>query len=99
LDVHHIQHWADGGETSVDNGVFLCYQHHVLVQEGGYRIERNTIATSNDSSSKDFALTIGLVSSVKKALLPIRHRFRFVKVDVPQSKHKHKHKHAHEHER
>ena len=40
LQIHHLQHWADGGSTCVDNGVCLCTRHHTLVHEGGYRIER-----------------------------------------------------------
>ena len=39
LDAHHLEHWARGGETSVDNLVLLCSQHHRLVHEGGYAIE------------------------------------------------------------
>jgi hypothetical protein len=39
IDAHHIKHWADGGETAVDNLVLLCSQHHRLVHEGGYSIE------------------------------------------------------------
>lgn len=39
VDAHHIKHWADGGETCVDNLVLLCSQHHRLVHEGGYSIE------------------------------------------------------------
>lgn len=40
LEIHHIQHWADGGSTSVENGACLCSAHHHLLHEGGYRIER-----------------------------------------------------------
>jgi hypothetical protein len=39
-DAHHIEHWADGGETSVENLVMLCRHHHRLVHEGGYICER-----------------------------------------------------------
>jgi hypothetical protein len=39
LQAHHRQHWAHGGETSLDNLVLLCFHHHRLVHEGGYTIE------------------------------------------------------------
>jgi len=39
LQIHHIVHWADGGSTSVDNGVCLCSGCHRKVHEGGYTIE------------------------------------------------------------
>ncbi len=29
-DVHHIQHWAHGGKTSLDNLVLLCRRHHSM---------------------------------------------------------------------
>ncbi len=41
VDGHHIQHWADGGETSLDNLVLLCRYHHRLVHEGGFHCERS----------------------------------------------------------
>lgn len=41
VDAHHIRHWADGGETSLDNTMLLCSRHHRLVHEGGYRIEKD----------------------------------------------------------
>jgi hypothetical protein len=37
-DAHHIRHWAQGGETSLDNLTLLCERHHTRVHEGGYRI-------------------------------------------------------------
>ena len=40
VDAHHIRHWADGGETSIDNLVLLCRQHHRLVHEGGFGLKR-----------------------------------------------------------
>ena len=32
-------HWADGGETSLENTVLLCRVHHRLVHEGGWGVE------------------------------------------------------------
>jgi len=40
VDGHHIRHWADGGETALDNLVLLCRHHHRLVHEGGFACER-----------------------------------------------------------
>ena len=41
VHAHHIRHWADGGETKLDNLVTLCAQHHRLVHEGGYGVRVN----------------------------------------------------------
>ena len=38
-DAHHVRHWADGGETSLDNCLLLCRHHHRLVHEGGWRVD------------------------------------------------------------
>ena len=40
-DAHHIRHWADGGETSLDNLVTLCRYHHRALHRQEYRIERD----------------------------------------------------------
>jgi len=40
VDAHHIRHWADGGDISIDNLVLLCRHHHRLVHEGGFGLER-----------------------------------------------------------
>src|SRR5690349_17931281 len=39
-DGHHIKHWANGGETKLDNLITLCGFHHRLVHEGGYGVKR-----------------------------------------------------------
>jgi hypothetical protein len=41
LDCHHVEHWAHGGETSIDNLMLLCTKHHTLVHEGGFRIDKD----------------------------------------------------------
>jgi hypothetical protein len=38
-DVHHLVHWIDGGETSLDNSALLCERHHTKVHHG-FRVER-----------------------------------------------------------
>jgi len=41
LHSHHVEHWSNGGETSLDNLLLLCTKHHTLVHEGGFRIEKD----------------------------------------------------------
>jgi hypothetical protein len=38
IDMHHIKHWANGGETRPSNLVSLCRFHHRAVHEGGYDV-------------------------------------------------------------
>jgi len=38
LHGHHIRHWADGGETSLENLVQLCGYHHRLVHEEQFSV-------------------------------------------------------------
>ena len=40
LHGHHVTHWANGGETSLDNLILLCPTHHRLVHEGGFDVQR-----------------------------------------------------------
>ena len=42
IDGHHIEHWGQGGETSLANLVQLCRCHHRLVHEGGFSCEKNS---------------------------------------------------------
>ena len=37
---HHVQHWAQGGPTTLSNLVLLCRRHHRAVHEEGYRVAR-----------------------------------------------------------
>jgi hypothetical protein len=35
-DAHHVEHWADGGETCLGNTLLLCRRHHRAVHEEGF---------------------------------------------------------------
>lgn len=43
-DGHHLQHWANGGETSLTNLALLCRAHHRAVHEGGWHLRRDPTA-------------------------------------------------------
>ncbi len=45
VDAHHIKHWADGGETSLDNLVTLCRAHHRQLHQGDFTITAQKTAT------------------------------------------------------
>ena len=38
IDMHHIKHWANGGETKPSNLLSLCRFHHRAVHEGGFNV-------------------------------------------------------------
>ncbi len=40
LQAHHIRHWANDGETSLQNLTSVCHYHHTLLHEGQYSVER-----------------------------------------------------------
>ncbi len=42
VDGHHIQHWADGGATCLENLACLCRHHHRLVHEVGFDVQRDS---------------------------------------------------------
>ena len=37
-DLHHIQHWVNGGRTDLENLISLCPWHHKVVHDRGYTI-------------------------------------------------------------
>jgi len=39
VDAHHVVHWQNGGANEPTNILSVCRRHHVLVHEGGYRVE------------------------------------------------------------
>jgi hypothetical protein len=41
---HHIQHWIEGGETSLGNMILLCGHHHRLIHNEPWTIRRQSPA-------------------------------------------------------
>lgn len=33
-EAHHLEFYADGGPTTVDNGALLCFVHHHMLHSG-----------------------------------------------------------------
>src|SRR5688572_2187138 len=40
-DAHHLQHWARGGPTVIDNGALPCAAHHTMLHEGHWTLHRD----------------------------------------------------------
>jgi hypothetical protein len=38
-DAHHVVHWGDGGETSLDNMLLFCPKHHHICHDKGYEVK------------------------------------------------------------
>jgi hypothetical protein len=36
---HHVEHWSEGGETSLGNCTLLCRYHHHLIHHSGWQIQ------------------------------------------------------------
>jgi hypothetical protein len=45
VQAHHIRHWEQGGPTELDNLILICFFHHKLVHEYGWRILRERDGT------------------------------------------------------
>jgi len=93
LQIHHIEHWADGGSTSIENGVCLCTGCHTKVHEGGYTLQRvdNNPQLINeqfkDQQHKDDLTMFDFEKSLRanrdsfdtiRQLSPTRYRFRVI---------------------
>jgi len=92
LHIHHIKHWADGGETSVSNGTCLCSHlytrkgDHTLVHEGGYAVQRIDDNAQRlyeqfvqQQHANDSSLLEFATSEIEKALRNSRESFNLVR--------------------
>jgi hypothetical protein len=43
-EAHHIEPWAEGGNTDIADGILLCRFHHMLIHNNGWRIIREGAA-------------------------------------------------------
>src|SRR5688572_18675710 len=44
-DAHHLKHWINGGETSLDNTILLCTHHHAALHRGEFSIVKEADET------------------------------------------------------
>ncbi|MGY1792837.1 DUF222 domain-containing protein [Geodermatophilus sp. SYSU D00525] len=56
-DVHHLVHWIDGGDTSLENSALLCERHHTKVHHG-FRVERQPTGTWRTYRPDGSAITV-----------------------------------------
>jgi hypothetical protein len=59
LHAHHLVYWSRGGETAECNLCMLCWFHHHVVHEGGWRIEGDPTGVLRFVSPEGRVLTAG----------------------------------------
>ena len=102
LQIHHIIHWADGGSTSVSNGVCLCQGCHTKVHEGGYilqQVDGNAQRLEEQFEQQQRTGDLSLFNVEKelrndrasfnqvRTLLPTRYRYRVVNAEGRDIRH------------
>ncbi|PYM16264.1 MAG: hypothetical protein DMD81_13010 [Candidatus Rokuibacteriota bacterium] len=86
---HHIQHWANGGPTTLSNLASLCRRHHRAVHEDGYQIDREPDGTLTfrrpDGRRLPMAPSAVPVAGRAVQALRARHEFDGVHIDARTS--------------
>lgn len=54
VDVHHVKHWANGGETNHANLLSLCKFHHMQLHEGGFSLVFEAAEARSHGNAKFF---------------------------------------------
>ena len=75
VDAHHIKHWADGGDTSLDNLVTLCRVHHRQLHQGCF-----TISVEKTASDQQLVFATPAGREVQASFFP-----QFVNVSAETS--------------
>ncbi len=55
VEGHHIKHWAEGGETKLDNLVTLCRHHHQELHKGRFFLSLKPVSINDNASPQRFA--------------------------------------------
>jgi hypothetical protein len=79
LQLHHLKHWADGGETSVQNGAALCGFHHRLMHERRYTMEKTSLDSDGKLPKRSVTVMCGNGQTLE--LQATRKRFRVRRPD------------------
>ena len=51
VEGHHVKHWADGGETKLDNLVTLCRYHHRELHRGQFFLAVKPLSVNQEAHS------------------------------------------------
>jgi hypothetical protein len=57
VDAHHIHHWADGGETSLENLVTLCRFHHRQLHKGCFEVRLEGVSAETHGEEPRLVFT------------------------------------------
>ena len=57
VDAHHIHHWADGGETSLENLVTLCRFHHRQLHKGCFEVRVEGVSAETHDAEPRLVFT------------------------------------------
>jgi len=84
-DAHHVEHWADGGKTQLENLLLLCRHHHRALHEGGFSVQLDANGTSRFYTPKGALIPEAPASPPLKgdpvAALTRRHRKDGLEID------------------
>ncbi len=85
VEAHHVEHWAEGGDTALSNLVELCHHHHRLVHEGGFSLRANPDRDGNvvfvDPKGQEIARSWPRASLPDNPVQRLRHRQRHLNID------------------
>lgn len=67
LHAHHIEHWATGGATDLENLVLLCDHHHRVVHEGGWSVSGDASGDLSFRGPRDRRPAVGTTRALARA--------------------------------